>query len=209
MRPARGMTLAELVIALAVTSMVGAGVVAMTDAVARVLDDGRLERERTIASASASTRLASLVAPSRCVLEAGDDLVVLWKSDTFRDRRVQASELGWVRFLPATGELRYEWVSFPEGWSARDRAEADRHCHPEEDWERVRDDYESIGHLNHCVLLDGLRDARCAMPEAELEAPLDLRRLAWRLDWAGEIDVSTTTVIAAGIHGHEPPEDRP
>ena len=58
------MTLAELIIALAITSVVGAGVVAMTDAVARVLDQGRSERERTIASAVASTRLSSIVAPS-------------------------------------------------------------------------------------------------------------------------------------------------
>ena len=66
MRPRQGMTLAELLIALAITSVVGAGVVAMTEAVARVLDDGRSERERTIASAVAATRISSIVAPSSC-----------------------------------------------------------------------------------------------------------------------------------------------
>jgi prepilin-type N-terminal cleavage/methylation domain-containing protein len=58
MKRLHGMTLTELIIALAITSMVGAGVVAMTDAVARVLDDGRAERDRTIAPPRSGRRVA-------------------------------------------------------------------------------------------------------------------------------------------------------
>ena len=51
----RAMTLTELLIALAITSIIGAGVVAMTEAVGRSLEDGRMERESTIASAAAAS----------------------------------------------------------------------------------------------------------------------------------------------------------
>ena len=58
MRRRHGLTLAELLMALAITAIVGAGVVAMTDAVGTALESGRQERERTIASATAASRSA-------------------------------------------------------------------------------------------------------------------------------------------------------
>ncbi|MDG2031612.1 MAG: prepilin-type N-terminal cleavage/methylation domain-containing protein [Phycisphaerales bacterium] len=203
----RGMTLAELIIALAITSVVGAGVVAMTDAVARVLDQGRSERERTIASAVASTRLSSIVAPCSCLLAIKGSTIVLWRGDSIRDNQVQATELGWVRFEPATGELRYEWVDFPDGWSAQDQAGANRTCTLDENWELVRIQYDQTGHLQHCVLLDGLRDVEPAIRQEELTDPLSARRMAWRLEWAGESTVDSTTVVAGAMHSHSTPED--
>ena len=207
MKRRRGMTLAELIIALAITSVVGAGVVAMTDAVARVLDQGRSERERTIASAVASTRLSSIVAPCSCALSVEGGTVVLWRGDTLRDRQVQATEVGWVRFDPESSELRYEWIAFPEGWSARDQASANRTCSLEENWERMRKDYETNGHLQHCVLLDGLQSVETAIRTEELANPLSARRMAWRLGWSGEGSIDATTVVAGAMHSHAIPED--
>ncbi len=206
MRPHRGMTLAELVIALAITSIVGAGVVAMTDAVTRALDDGRSERERTIASAVAGTRLSSLVAPSNCLLEMTAQQTVLWRGDTLRDGNVQATELGWLIFDRDDGRLLLEWVEFPDSWSARDREDADQTCSPDENWELVRTRYRDSGHLMNKVLLDGLEEVEPAMSTAEQNAPLEVRRLAWRLSWKGVKGIDSTTVVAGGIHHHQVPE---
>lgn len=202
----RGMTLAELLIALAITTIVGAGVVAMTDAVARVLEEGRSERERTIASAAAATRLTSIVAPCSCALEVGTDTTVLWRGDTRRDGNVQASELGWVRHDPATNELLFEWVEFPSSWSARDREDADRTCDPDENWSLVRSEYLQAGHLSNCVLLDGLAWIEPAIPAEECSNPLSVRRLAWRLGWEGIEGIDSSTVVAGGLHAHAAPE---
>ena len=207
MRTRHGMTLAELLIALAITAIVGAGVVAMTDAVARVLDEGRSERERTIASAVAATRLTSIIAPCSCTLEVDDHTTVLWRGDTRRDGNVQATELAWIRFEPTTGELLFEWVEFPESWSQRDREDADRTCDPGESWSLVRSEYLDDGHLNNCVLLDGLDGVELAIPEAEIQEPLALRRLAWRLAWQGVEGIDSSTVIAGSMHAHVTPED--
>ena len=207
MRPRHGMTLAELLIALAITSVVGAGVVAMTEAVARVLDDGRSERERTIASAVAATRISSIVAPSSCALEIDENTVVLWQGDTLRDRQVQATELGWISFEEGTGELRFEWIEFPESWSARDRAAADRTCQLHENWHLVKNEYQQTGHLCNTVLLDGLVDVEPAIGDEERSDPLSVRRLAWRLSWSGEKSVDSTTVVASALHLHSLPEN--
>lgn len=203
----RGMTLAELLIALAITTIVGAGVVAMTDAVARVLDEGRSEREQTIASAVAATRLTSIVAPCNCALGVTPDTTVLWRGDTRRDGHVQATELGWVRFEAATGELLFEWVEFPSSWSARDREDADQTCDRNENWSLVRTEYLHAGHLKNCVLLDGLASIELAIPDEEREEPLALRRLAWRLAWQGVEGVDSSTVVAGGLYAHAVPEE--
>jgi hypothetical protein len=206
MRRRRGMTLAGLIMALAITSIVGAGVVAMTDAVARALDEGRSERERTIASAVAGTRLSSVVAPCNCTLEITPVQTVLWRGDTLRDGNVQATELAWVRFEEARGELLFEWVEFPEGWSERDREASDQTCSPDENWDLLRTRYRNAGHLRNRVLLDGLAGVEPAIDDAEQSEPLQVRRLAWRLSWLGVEGVDSTTVVAGGIHHHAIPE---
>lgn len=202
----RGLTLAELIMALAITAIVGAGVVAMTDAVGTALDSGRLERERTIASATASTRLSSIIAPSSCSLEISSDLTVLWRGDSRRDGNVQATELGWIRYEADRGELLFEWIEFPEGWSARDQEDADRTCSPDENWALVRSEYRNAGHLKSCILLDGLEDVEPALEPNEQQAPLEQRRIAWRLSWQGVTGVDATTVVTSGIHNHMLPE---
>jgi prepilin-type N-terminal cleavage/methylation domain-containing protein len=207
MKRLHGMTLTELIIALAITSMVGAGVVAMTDAVARVLDDGRAERERTIASAVASTRLSSIIASCSCALDIETDTVVVWRGDTLRDQQVQATELGWIIFDEGAGELRFEWVQFPDGWSAQDRAAADQTCSLPANWDVVRNEYQQTGHLKNTVLLDGLRDVEPAIPDEECSDPLSVRRVAWRLIWAGEEGIDSTTVVAGALHKHSIPEN--
>ena len=207
MRRRHGLTLAELLMALAITAIVGAGVVAMTDAVGTALESGRQERERTIASATAASRLSSIVAPSSCTLEITGEQTVLWRGDTRRDGNIQATELGWIRYDAMRGELVFEWIEFPESWSARDREDSDRTCAPDDNWAAVRSDYRSAGHLRNCILLDGLEDVEPALASDEQRAPLEQRRMAWRISWRGAGGMDATTVVTSGIHNHVRPEE--
>ena len=114
------MTLVELMMALAIACLVGSGVVAMTESVARVLVEGRIQKENTTASATASSRLALIVSPSNCPLLLTPDLVACWGSDSHRDGRIQASELRWIRFDEEAGTLHLDQLGFPDGYGPRD-----------------------------------------------------------------------------------------
>ena len=207
MKRHRGMTLTELLIALGIASIIGAGVVAMTEAVGRVLDDGRTERERTIAAAVAASRLSSVVAPSNCALALHPDIAVFWKADTRSDDRIQASEVNWVRFDEDPGELILEWVEFPESFSPNERNQSDRTCSSNEDFTLLRTEYQRLGYLSCRVLLDGIKHVEYAMLASDCTSPLTQRRISWRLVWMGASGIDATTVVTAGLHTHAAPEE--
>ena len=203
----RGMTLAELRMAMSITVLVGAGVLAMMETIGRVLDDGRSQRAETIASATAASRLSSVVAPSACALELSPELVTLWSGDARRDGAIQASELVWIRYETESETLRVENVRFPDEYGTIERNESDQTFELDQDFQAVRIQYEQQGHLESRVLLDGIEDIQLAMPSGDVATPVEQGRVAWRIGWNGDIELNGGTVIACGIHAHHNPED--
>jgi hypothetical protein len=203
----KGMTLAELLMALSITVLVGAGIVAMMESIGRVLDDGRTQRAETIASATAASRLSSVVAPSACALELSPELVTLWSGDLRRDGAIQASELIWIRFEVDSGNLILEQVRFPDEYGSLERNEADGTYDSDQDFFAVHAEYDQMGHLESRVLLDGIEDIELAMADMDITTPTRQGRVAWRIGWNGSIDLNGGTVIACGIHAHFNPEN--
>lgn len=198
----RGMTLAELLMALSITVLVGAGIVAMMESIGRVLDEGRMQRAETIASATAASRLSSVVAPSACALELSSGLVTLWSGDIRRDGAIQASELIWIRHETDLGTLVVEKVRFPDEYGTLERNEADQTFDIDQDFSAVRVQYQQQGHLESKILLDGIEDIELAMADLDVATPTQQGRVAWRIGWNGNIDLNGGTVIACGIHAH-------
>ena len=203
----RGMSLAELLMAMSITVLVGAGIVAMMESIGRVLDEGRTQRAETIASATAASRLSSVVAPSACAVELSPSLVTLWSGDVRRDGAIQASELIWIRFESDSGTLMVEKVRFPDEYGNLERNEADQTFELDQDFAAVHTQYGQQGHLESKVLLDGIEDIEIAMAELDIMSPTAQGRVAWRIGWNGSIDVNGGTVIACGIHAHYNPEE--
>ncbi len=193
--------------AMSITVLVGAGIVAMMESIGRVLDDGRSQRAETIASATAASRLSSVVAPSSCALELSSGLVTLWSGDIRRDGAIQASELIWIRHETESGTLLVEHVRFPDEYGTIERNESDQTFEIDQDFEAVRVQYEQRGHLESRVLLDGIADIQLAMSSADVVTPTEQGRVAWRIGWNGDIELDGGTVIACGIHAHHIPED--
>ena len=193
--------------AMSITVLVGAGIVAMMESIGRVLDDGRSQRAETIASATAASRLSSVVAPSSCALELSSELVTLWSGDIRRDGAIQASELIWIRHETESGTLLVEHVRFPDGYGTIERNESDQTFGIDQDFEAVRVQYEQQGHLESRVLLDGIADMQLAMSSGDVVTPTEQGRVAWRIGWSGDIELGGGTVIACGIHAHHIPED--
>ncbi len=203
----RGMTLAELLMALSITVLVGAGIVAMMESIGRVLDEGRIQRAETIASATAASRLSSVVAPSTCAVELAPELVTLWSGDIRRDGAIQASELIWIRFETESGNLLVEQVRFPDDFGNLERNEADETYDVDQDFAAAHSHYAQQGFIDGRVLLDGIDDIELAMNELDIIAPTEQGRVAWRIGWNGSIGLDGGTVIACGIHAHYDPED--
>ena len=203
----RAMTLTELLIALAIASIIGAGVVAMTEAVGRSLEDGRMERESTIASAAAASRLSSLVAPSNCALDLAPEMSVFWKSDTRRDGNVQATELNWLCFDQSSGEVALEWIEFPESYTPSERDRADTTCSIDENFEALRNEYRTQNLIARRVLLDEVQELQFAIPDADIAEPLGQKRISWRITWRDADGIDATTVVTSGLHAHIVPEE--
>ncbi|MFW6060011.1 MAG: PulJ/GspJ family protein [Phycisphaeraceae bacterium] len=77
----RGLTLVEMVLALAITGLVGAAIAAMLSAVAYGSDSSRDMRNAAVQSKALSARLGAAVRGSRLVLDQGEDFLVLWTTD--------------------------------------------------------------------------------------------------------------------------------
>ncbi|MEE2680965.1 MAG: prepilin-type N-terminal cleavage/methylation domain-containing protein [Planctomycetota bacterium] len=203
----RGMTLVELIMALAIACLVGSGVVAMTESVARVMVDGRIQKENTTASATASSRLAMIVAPSNCPLLLTPSLVACWGSDTHRDGRIQASELRWIRFDGETGTLHLDQLSFPEGFGPRDMELSNRTLAYDEDFARFRRQLLAEGLLDSRLLLDGLAGVELAMTPQSITQPIEQNRISWRLLWSEDGAPNSEVLITTAIHAPRIPED--
>ena len=203
----RGMTLVELTMALAMACLVGSGVVAMTESVGRVLMEGRIQKENTTASATASSRLAAVVSTASCPLMLSPQLVVCWGTDLHRDGRIQASELRWIRFDDEDGTLHLEQIGFPDDFGPRDIERADRTFASDADFRRVRRQFSNEGLLDSRMLLDGLVDVELAMSRETQADPIDQKRISWRLQWSEEATPHSEAIITCAIHAHSRPED--
>ena len=206
-RNQRGMTLAELMIALSIACLVGAGVVAMTESVGRVLVEGRIQKENTIASATAASRLSAVVSASNCVLMLSPDLVVCWGADTRRDGRIQSSELSWIRFDEDRGTLHLDQLAFPDDFGPRDEQLSDLTLETEDDFRTTLIRLTQDGLVHSRLLLDGLDDIELSMQAGDLTRPLEQKRVSWKLNWSEGSSAHAETIITCGVHAHALPEE--
>src|SRR5438552_9817226 len=87
----RGLTLLELLLAMTITVMIGAGMVAMLGAVNSGVGDRRDTRLTMMRAAAARSRITDYLGPSRCVLAISGANLTLWLADTRKSGTVHAT----------------------------------------------------------------------------------------------------------------------
>ncbi|MEM6334189.1 MAG: hypothetical protein AAF823_12705 [Planctomycetota bacterium] len=107
----RGLTVAELMLAMAGTSLVGLAVSAMVFATDRGSDEEKSVRSLVVESKVVSSRINAALRSCRRVLDVSSTRVILWTSDTDNDGLVDASEVGVIDHDPATTQLTYATVA--------------------------------------------------------------------------------------------------
>ena len=76
------MTLAELLIATVITSMIGLAIASMMAAVSNGVTVRRDSRTHVLRGHAAHTRLGAYVTDSNCVLDHADDVLTIWLDDS-------------------------------------------------------------------------------------------------------------------------------
>lgn len=175
----RGLTIVELLAALAVTSIVAAAVVTTASAI-RVGLDGQAEASRETARvARAQARLADHLFRARMILHHAGDEALLWlPAEAFDGTaanatdfdRIDRNELRWYSFDRATGCLVMQRTSNRDDRSA---------CDLSTDWPALRTTLAAAGALERSVVLEGVRDAEFV---AEGFDPCSDRRLWLRVE---------------------------
>lgn len=99
------LTLVELLMALAITGMIGAAVASMLSAVSYGTDSTKDIRSLVVKNKTISARITAAVRESAQLLDAGDGYVVLWTKDLNDSDMPDLLELRRIELDSATGEL--------------------------------------------------------------------------------------------------------
>ena len=109
----RGLTLVELLIAVTITALVGAGVATMLVATTRGTSSRTDLRGLVVKHKTLSARLGSSIRSAKMVLAAGSDFVVLWAHDDRANDLPNRSELQRIEWDNTNNEVR-SYVGFPK-----------------------------------------------------------------------------------------------
>lgn len=102
---AAGLSLAELILALAGMALVGAAVAVMINATAYGTDSRRDMRGVVVREKTMTSRVNAAIRSSKMVLAQGTDYVVLWMFDTTGDELPNLSEIRMIERKSVTSEL--------------------------------------------------------------------------------------------------------
>jgi len=120
-RPRRcaGMTLLELLLTLAITSMVGAAVAAMLSAVSYGTSSGKDMRSLVVRNKIISTRFTASIRNASMVLESGSGYMVLWLGDSDGSGTPQLGEIQYIEYDTANTRMR----SYQADWTGLNEAQ--------------------------------------------------------------------------------------
>ncbi len=105
-RRAAGPTLIEVVLAMAITALIGSAVTALIYSMCQNTRDQQIVRRRNIKADVIAARLDGAIRSSAVVLAAGDDFVVLWKADSRPNNMPNWSEIERIEWDRSGGLLR-------------------------------------------------------------------------------------------------------
>jgi hypothetical protein len=106
----RGMTLLETLLAIAMTTIVGAGISGMMHVLSSDVAMQHEVRTGIVRAALVQSRLSAYVGRARCFVDLEPQRAVLWLQDTNGDDTIGASELRWITFDPSSNITSVQWI---------------------------------------------------------------------------------------------------
>ncbi len=208
-----GVTLIELLLAIAITSMIALGVASMMTAVSSVAETDREARSALLRSLAVREAMRAYIEESLCVLEISDDnhTVVVWLEDDLSPGLANLSELRLIRFDPATNSILSERVTLPEGWHPAVRQGADVVVTSAMDLPGMFEGFADLSMTTVTTLASGIADAEWtlsdATPRNATRARLAFELLAPASAAADPDEVPATPMLVAfGLPEHRSPD---
>jgi len=199
----RGLTLIELIMALAITAMVAAAIGAMASAVASGEMSRRDNRGTVVRTYAAKTRLSAYLARCLSVLEIGTGNAVVWLNDWRRGGTVHASEIRWLVFDSANKSIDVYYVDFPDEWNEVQRALEDHEYAAGTDWSAVLNAYTSDGYVSNITLVDGVSSMTITTNQP---VAVDSTSITFDIEFLLEADGETLNrTVTITILRHQPP----
>ena len=202
-RRRRGLSLIELMLALMVTALIAGAISGMMGAVTTGVSTRKDTRTVMVRANAAATRLAAYIAPSRCVLDAADGVLVLWLDDARESGTVHATEVRWLLFDAESGAIEAHLVSFPEEWSQAARDLEDTEHPATSDWLDVLTDFRTKGWTASMPIVDGLDAVTIQSDDAE---PLAARHVSLQLAFE-TTTAAQPVMVTSTIRLHQPPSN--
>ena len=186
----RGFTLIEVMLAVGLVGMVGAGILAFLSAFATSADARARVSDPALEASLALRRFDAIVAGFRTVLAADEHHAVLWVSDRVPSRTVHLSELGCLRVDESRGELLLETID--ESALVADQS-LETEFRASDDFLAAVSSARNAGILHTRVLAEGLDSARFSAARSRHSVVLEVGA-------AG----ATSGVVLAPAHPEEP-----
>lgn len=205
LRPAaRGLTLLELILSLALVAMVGLGIasmLAMVGSGASVARDARSALQRTHA---AQLRLSAYIRPALALLQVDNagNRFMLWLHDDRPGGRVNLTELRLFEIDSATGSLTVSWVEFPGSWTLLQTLRADKECLPGDNFFQKFATIRSQGNTRSTALCDNVVSVGATFATGK---PIDAHRFGVNLTVARGSAAPLTTLLSFGLPSYTKP----
>jgi len=205
-RSRAGLTLVELLIALAITVIAGLAIATVTTAMARGVTQSNDARGALQRALTAHARLREYLTTSLCVLAHDEEQgVAIWLNDDRANGQVNISEVRVFWFDPAddSGDMTLERVTFPEAWDEDTLAANDITLADLDDPFTVMASMRDLGHTTTTTLADGIAGVGVASSHDSLQAS---NRVVVELDVRVGATGAERVLIAAGLANHRIPE---
>lgn len=198
-----GLTLLELLLAVAVTAMAGLALTTALTATARSLSLTRDTRSALQRAHTLCVRMRAYTDAALCLLQHDAERgVAVWLHDENPGNSVNLSELRVFWFNEGEGTITVERVDFPEAWSAAIREDYDRVLPAGSDFFAVMTDERALGMTSTGVLADGASGVVLAMTDAVVQ---ETGRFRLTADFAAGQDESQRVMMAFGLPNHRTP----
>lgn len=195
----RGMTMLELLLAIAITSLMALAMASVMTGVARGMTSAGDARSALQRAHAAFVRLRAYTEPARCLLQHDASRgFVIWLNDDKPGGTVNLREMRAVWFVPERGTLEVERVAFPAAWPAQLADSFDIALATGSDFLSIIEQQRALGYTSAEVAGDGVRSWSLAYEGVGVESARRLR-LTMELEAGGD---RTETVLTAHAFVH-------
>jgi type II secretory pathway pseudopilin PulG len=201
----RGLSLLEMLLAIGITSIIGAAIASMMAAASNSLsskDDGR---QSAIRLATTQVRLGAYIAPSRCILDKSNTHLTLWLEDSRENNTVHASEIRWLSFDENKKILAVDFVDFPDDWSQSMIDSADVACTPSTNYEALLAGLRADDIIESVPLIDLVESCNFWTNNND---PLSATHVCVRFAFSSEFGITNGSIIDETIRIHQPPSEQ-